>query len=358
VKICLVGGTEAHRGGLEAFCDRAMAAVAAARPDWTMVPFATGTAYRPLASLLALPAQFLALRRAARGWDLAWVQVSNLPEACYVLLARMAGLPVLATPHFGANARLQTQGWRRRACRWLLGRAGVLGLLFDGQADEIALPPHVPAQTLGTFLPAASFAHQAAAPRADGPLRLIHAARFSADKGSLRMLELCAALRRAGVPFQAQLVGRGDAATMAQMHEAIARDDLSAQVELVGWLDEGGMQQALRHADVLVHLSSIDSFPLIALEALAADCLPLVYPMAGVVTMVAAMGGMVAEAADPVASAVAQLTATNAQDLHRHAADAGARTRAAYAWPVMVDRLEALARAALDRQAGDPHPSR
>jgi hypothetical protein len=41
------------------------------------------------------------------------------------------------------------------------------------------------------------------------------------------------------------------------------------------------MQQALREADVLVHLSTIDSFPLIVLEALAAGTLPLVFPMAG-----------------------------------------------------------------------------
>jgi glycosyltransferase involved in cell wall biosynthesis len=71
---------------------------------------------------------------------------------------------------------------------------------------------------------------------------------------------------------------------------------------LIGWLDEGAMQEALREADVLVHLSTIDSFPLIVLEALAAGTLPLVFPMAGVEAMLARLDGMVVDAADPVAS--------------------------------------------------------
>jgi hypothetical protein len=80
-----------------------------------------------------LPWQLVALRRALRGCDLAWVQVSNLPEACFVVLARLAGSRVLVTPHFGANSKLVTHRVVRPLVRMLLGRAHRIALLFAGR---------------------------------------------------------------------------------------------------------------------------------------------------------------------------------------------------------------------------------
>lgn len=350
MRICLIGGSPAQPGGLEAFCERVVAA-AAQDGDLAIRAFPTDTAYRPLRAMALLPWQLVALRRALRGCDLAWVQVSNLPEACFVVLARLAGSRVLVTPHFGANSKLVTHRLVRPLVRMLLGRAHRIALLFAGQEAEIALPGRVPVSVLGSFLPAQAFASDRRVARG-GPLQLIHAARFSAAKGTLRMLAVCARLARAGVPFRARLVGRGDPGTMAQIDRMIEDEGLGSSVELIGWLDEGAMQQALREADVLVHLSTIDSFPLIVLEALAAGTLPLVFPMAGVEAMLAGLDGMVVDAADPVASGVALLTAGPPDALRARGKAVGKAARAAFGWPAMLDRLRGIAAATLERPAG------
>lgn len=353
MRIGLIGGSPAQPGGLEAFCERVVAA-AAQDGDLAITMFPTDTAYRPLRSMALLPWRLVALRRALRGCDLAWVQVSNLPEACFVVLARLAGSRVLVTPHFGANSKLVTHRVVRPLVRMLLGRAHRIALLFAGQEAEIALPGRVPVSVLGSFLPAQAFVSGASGAEAvpGAPLRLIHAARFSAAKGTLRMLAVCARLARAGVPFRARLVGRGDPGTMAQIDRMIEDEGLGGSIELIGWLDEGAMQQALREADVLVHLSTIDSFPLIVLEALAAGTLPLVFPMAGVEAMLAGLDGMVVDAADPVASGFALLTAGPPDDLRARGEAVGKASRAAFGWPAMLDRLRAIASAMLERPPG------
>ncbi|GMM61915.1 glycosyltransferase family 4 protein [Novosphingobium pituita] len=355
MRICLIGGSPAQPGGLEAFCDR-VAAAARGADDLAITQFSTNTAYRPLRSMALLPWRLVALRRALRGCDLAWVQVSNLPEAYYVVLARLAGGRVLVTPHFGANSKLVTHRVVRPVVHALLGRAHRMALLFAGQEAEIGLPVRVPVSVLGSFLPANAFVAGGQAV-SGAPLRLIHAARFSAAKGTLRMLEVCARLARAGVPFRARLIGRGDPETMAQIERMIAAEGLGASVELTGWLDEAALQQALREADVLVHLSMIDSFPLIVLEALAAGTLPLVWPMAGVEAMLEGVaglegrGGMVVDPADPVSSGFALLTTGSPDELRARGEAVGKAARATFGWPAMLDRLRTIAAATLERPA-------
>lgn len=350
LRVCVVGGTPAHRGGLEAFCERAVAALEAHAPRVDACTLPTGTAYLRPRNLWRIGAGLGALAGKRHEIDLAWLQVSNLPDLLYLALARMLGIRVLATPHFGANSRLQRQGWRRAICRAMLGRADLVGLLFESQGSEIALP-RVETMTIGTFLPLAAFAQEdLAAVPAGRPLGLVHAARFSAEKGSFAMLELCAALRDRGIPFQAQLIGRADEPTMAAIRARIADAGLDAYVALSGWLDEGATQAALRRADVLVHLSSIDSFPLIVLEALAAGTLPVIRDMVGGRHMVDRLGGHVVDGDRAVADACDWIGGLGLPALREEGAMARARTRAAYGWPGIVAGLEqAFRRAARAR---------
>lgn len=351
MRLCLIGGTPSHPGGLEAFCDRARAALASATPPTDVDLIATNTAYRGARALLDLPVALVRLRRLARTHDVAWVQVSNLPDAFYVALARIAGMRVLATPHFGANSAVQQKVLRRGLVRWLVGRADGILLLFRGQGEEITLP-NLPTTVLGTFLPQSALRDGEAdetVQRRPRHLRLLHAARFSAEKGTFHMLALCARLRAAHIPFEARLVGRSDPATMDSIAEAIRQAGLEDVVEQIDWLDEAEMQQQLRSADVLVHLSAIDSFPLIVLEALAADCLPVVLPMAGARDMVEAMGGLLADPADPAGSAFDRLAELTPDQVRAKGRAAGAKTRREYGWPVMVQRVLTSCQQALDR---------
>lgn len=346
MRLCIVGGSPSNPGGLEAFCARAVTAFRQTAPQVAVDFIPTESSYiRPRGLLRMIGcARTVVLRR--KRYDVVWVQVSNMAECLFVLLARALGLRVLATPHLGANSRMQTIPWVRRTLTAMLGRAHGIGLLFSGQEREIALPAHLPQTVIGTFLPEHVFRPLPAPcaqeqpvpdpPEQAAPLRLIHAARFSEAKGSLLMLDLCARLKREGVPFAAKMVGRGDPAIMAQIERTIAQANMAQEVTLVNWLDEDGIAAALREADVLVHLSSIDSFPLIVLEALAADTLPIVRPMAGGLAMVTALGGYAARDTDPVESAFEWLSATPLADLREQRHAAGKRAREAYDWGKVV----------------------
>lgn len=346
IRLCIIGGSPSHPGGLEAYCDRASEAFRRHAPRALVALFPTEAAYANYRGLRRMIrcARALVMRR--DDFDLAWVHVSCLAEALFVPLARAVGWTVLVTPHFGATSRLETVGWVRRLRLALMGRAHGTGLLFSGQDDEISLPPHLQRHVIGTFLPAQAF-ELAPAPAADAPLRLIHAARFSAAKGTLLMLDLCGQLKHAGIPFSASLVGRGDAAVMQEIAAKIVGNRMTDQVALIDWLDADGIAAALRKADILVHLSAIDSFPLIVLEALAADTLPIVRPMAGSLSMVRTCGGYATSEDQPATDACAWLADKDLDQLRHEGREAGQRARAAYGWSRIVnaalDALEAVA---------------
>lgn len=335
VRLCIIGGSPSHPGGLEAYCERALDAFRQHAPAIDVSLFPTEAAYvddRGLARMMRC-AKALVARRGE--FDFAWVQVSSLAEALFVPLARALGWTVLVTPHFGGTSRLETRGWVRRLRLAIMARAHGVGLLFAGQDKEISLPSHLPRHVVGTFLPAQAFATPPA-PAADKPLALIYAARFSAAKGSLLMLDLCGRLKNAGIPFSARLVGRGDPSVMEAISRKITENRMADQVSVIDWLDADGIAKALREADVLVHLSAIDSFPLIVLEALAADTLPIVRPMAGSLSMVRSFGGHSTEDEQPDADAYGWLAGKDLYQLRREARDAGKRARVAYGWPKMV----------------------
>ncbi|EJL28312.1 glycosyltransferase [Novosphingobium sp. AP12] len=128
---------------------------------------------------------------------------------------------------------------------------------------------------------------------------------------------------------------------MKRMREMIAASDLESEVEMVDWLSEADMQQALRDADVLVHLSAIDSFPLIVLEALACGTLPIIRNMAGAKHMVTKLGGHVVANARAVADACEWISSLDKESLREQQAQARIRTRATYGWPTVVSALSA-----------------
>lgn len=340
MRLCILGGAGQQRGGLEAYCERAEAAIRCHATDLAVVHMRTDSAYLAPGRIGRFIARLMDAWRARKACDLVWLQVSNLPDLAFILVVRAARKPLLVTPHFGANSRLQTSGWRRALCRWALGFADRLGLLFDDQAREISLPDGPPRETVGTFLPAAAFAHRDPAdPQELATLGLIHAARFSEGKGSFAMIDVCATLRDRGIAFSARLVGHADPHTMDRLRRSIADKGLSAQISITPWLDERDMHEALRRADVLVHLSRLDSFPLIVLEALAAGALPLISSMRGADSMVASFGGHVVTQSAAAEAAAAWIAGTPLEELRTQGELARQRVQEALGWQRIVRTL-------------------
>ncbi|MFD1949578.1 glycosyltransferase family 4 protein [Sphingomonas arantia] len=339
--LCIVGGTPTSRGGVEIFTERADAAVALCRPDWRLTTLPAQTAFlRParFPGFLRALATFVRAARRDRV-DLLWLQACNLPDLTYLLLARLLRVRVLVTPHLGANSQLQRTAPLRHILRHLLARADRLALLFDGQDREIALPPHVPRSVIRTLLPRGALRPAAPMPDRGPAIRLIHAARLSEGKGSFRFVALCAELKRRGLPFIAQLVGTADEPTTARLRADIAAADLGPAFTWAGWMAEAPLLEQLRAADVLVHLSVLDSYPLIVLEAMASGALPLVTDMAGMAAMVAHGDGHVVPDDNAVTAAADWLWAQDPVALRRRGVALGHRVRTDYDWPACVATL-------------------
>jgi glycosyltransferase involved in cell wall biosynthesis len=340
----VLGGSLHHPGGVEAFCDRAAAAVSSRSGKWQAEWWPTDTAYF---SRQRLPAVREAWRR-VKGLgpdDLVWLQWSTLLDLLFLFRLRLRGVPVMVTPHLGSRSRLQRSPVLRRLSARLLARANRIGLLFDGQETEIALPAAVRRSTIGTFLPEEALTQPAAA-KADKPLHLIHAGRLSAEKGAFRMVELCAALRDRQLPFSAQIIGSAEPSVVAALAVAIEEAGLAPSLTLSGWMDGPALRQALAQADVLVHLSELDSFPLIVLEALAAGAIPIVAEMAGASAMVRRYDGFVTPASR-IAAAADWLVGEGGETLRRRGARASVAVREDYAWRTIVHQLERAAEAVL-----------
>jgi len=340
-RLCIVGGSTRTPGGVEIFCARALQAVQTHWPECDVLWVPADSGHLNPARLPGFLRALQSFRRANRvPIDILWLNVANLPDLLFVLLAKSLGVRVLVTLHLGANSRLQRNRVLRRLCRSLVARADRVALLFDGQDAEIDLPATVPRSTIRTFLPPESFVPPGA-PATEPCLRLIHAGRLSEGKGSLAIVDLCAALDRAGVAFTARIIGRGDEALMQDLYARIEANGLTSRITLSDWLDGPALIAALAQADILVHLSRLDSFPLIVLEAMAAGTIPIAVDMAGVRTMTGRYDGHLVAPEAAVAEAETWLEANSLGDLRQRGAAMGARVREDYSWAACVATLTA-----------------
>lgn len=336
--LIVVGGSPDHRGGVEAYCERATSAIRRHRPDLACFWLPTHSYRLKPGGISRFARQLLRLWQSAGRQSTVWLNLSNLPDLCFAVVARAAGARLVLTTHLGANSRLQRQG-PLRTLRLAGSRlAHHLLLLFDGQDLEIALPAGHSRSTVGTFLPEAALAPPAL-PARPGPLRLIHAGRLSPEKGSLRFIELYGALTVRGIAVQAMLIGRPDPGFDRQLTAAIAHHDPDGRIERRDWLDETALNAALRDADILVHLSELDSFPLIVLEAMAADTMPMVIDMAGVRTMLGDHPGYVARPDTPLDQLADWIAEQDPDTIRRDAAVAGVAVRLERGWAACVERL-------------------
>jgi glycosyltransferase involved in cell wall biosynthesis len=333
MRLLILGGSPAHRGGVETFCARASEALKLRAPQIAVTRVATGTAYFKLANV---PALFAGLARLARfragGRGLVWLQYVNLPDLGYLLAARLLGLKVVVTPHLGKNWRSERNRILRTVSHMLLCLADRMALLAKTQEQEIVLPKRVPRSLIRTFLPAEVLEHRITTPPRARHLRLLHASRLSEAKGSFLMIDVCAKLRDAGIAFSARIVGAAEEDIYARLRAAITDQKLDAQVELVGWVPPCALPDYLRDADILIHLSQIDSYPLIVLEAQASGMLPVAMDLAGARDMIETYDGTIVSALRPVDEAADFLIHADPADLRRRGAHEASRVRSDFAW--------------------------
>lgn len=142
------------------------------------------------------------------------------------------------------------------------------------------------------------------------PLRLICVARLVPKKGLDHQLKIYAALRDAGVAFEARIVGDGP--LDVQLAALTARLDLDAHVKFLGRLEQSGVLEQLAWADVLLHTGIIapsgdrDGLPNVIPEAMAAGVLVVTSPVSATTEAVQQeRTGLVADVDFPLAWQVA-----------------------------------------------------
>ena len=236
----------------------------------------------------------------------------------------------------------------------MLRLAHGIALLSESQAEELALPPSVPRFRILTFLPQALSGSEESRPRADGLLRLVHAARLSKLKGSFMFVTTCALLKRAGVHFHARLIGTCDEKTKSALMTAIHEADLDNEIHFVGSLSEAELLHELSQADVLIHLSQIDSFPLILLESIGCGVFPICWNLPGPRQITQTYCGTLVQGTEAARDAHDFLLRQDIHRLRERAYAAGRQLRLDYDWSHCVAACELAFSAAAGRTVVAP----
>lgn len=341
-RVLIVGGSSDIQGGIEAFCDRSTTALGL-HGGWQIERIAADTAYLTIRGLPNFFRGAVQLFRARHQRpDCVWLQYGTLPDLGYLLLAKLLGMRVMVTPHLGLNWRSQTDPVLRTLGGWLLRLADRLALISKTQEIELNLPAKVPRSLIRNFLPneilTAPLPDNTAAART---IELIHSGRLSSGKGSFLVIDLCERLRDAGVPFTARITGGADKATFDRLAAMIAAARLEDHVQVLGRISEEALFEHLRRSDVLIHLSTIDSYPLIVLEAMASSVVPVCLELAGARDMVETYGGHIVGKQRSVDDAARWLEAQDLDTLRATGERLAGRVRSDYDWSRCARALDA-----------------
>ena len=339
MNILIVGGTPAHRGGVEQFCNRACEALSEIGGHRVEHIYSHGAYLRPQ-SLPAFIGSILGLVvKRGRRCDCVWLQYASFPDLVFLLMSRLLGFTVLVTPHLGSNWTSQTNVAMRWLTKKLLAASSGIGLLSATQAEELALPASPPRFELFTFLPRELPRRPATRPDSHR-LRLVHAGRLSTGKGSFLFLDVCAILHRAGLTFEASLIGSCDATTRSKLRSEIERAGLETSLDLMGPLPEAELLEQLTAADILVHLSQIDSFPLIVLESIGCGVFPVCKDLPGARLITKSYCGHIIYGSDEAEQTAQFIIKADPERLRTSARTASVQLKEDFGWSNCVDAAE------------------
>ncbi len=117
-------------------------------------------------------------------------------------------------------------------------------------------------------------------------LRIGMVGRLHPGKGQGVLVEACAGLARAGLPFSCTIIGDEfitpleDLGYKKQLTEMIAAQGLSNQVQLTGFIQDASA--ALSSFDIIALPSFEESFGMALLEGMAAGCVPIATDVGGI----------------------------------------------------------------------------
>jgi glycosyltransferase involved in cell wall biosynthesis len=149
--------------------------------------------------------------------------------------------------------------------------------------------------------------------REPGPVRLLFLSNLFPFKGLGVLLEASGRLKRAQIPFRLDVVGAsvGEGNRFRALAES---SGIGREVRFLGPLDGADKWAALHEADIFVHPSLDDAFPLVVIEAMHAGCAVVASDVGGIPEMLASTGVIVP--AGSVAALTDALTEL-IQDPHR-----------------------------------------
>jgi colanic acid/amylovoran biosynthesis glycosyltransferase len=190
------------------------------------------------------------------------------------------------------------------------------------------------------------------------PLRLICVARLVAKKGLNRQMAIYAALRQAGLPFEARIVGDGPLEASLRLQAQTL--GVGGQVQFLGRLPQEKVWEQLAWADVLLHTGVVapsgdrDGLPNVIPEAMAAGVLVVTSPVSATTEAIEQeRTGLVADVDLPLAWQVAlQRLATDDELAERLRSAARRWVEENYNAHRNTDRLVACFREAME--AGGP----
>lgn len=306
MKLLIVGGSPSHAGGVEAFCSRASEAINL-RPGYQAEWLPTNTAYlRPRSVPQMLRSLAVFWRRRREDWSAIWLQYVNIADLVFLVVARMAGMKVIVTPHLGTNWISTRIPFLNYVSCAVLSLSSKLAYLSETQLSELKLPSQVQRCRIRTFLPKSIGTGQLGAePKSGkGAIKLIHAGRLSRGKGTYLFIDVCARLKLNNFPYVAEIIGSCEEATRTELKDLIHQNGLQDRVVLYQAMQEEDLMKKLAGADVLVHLSVMDSFPLIVLESIAAGLYPVCIDLPGARSMTEDYCGQVVGSANAVQAVV------------------------------------------------------
>jgi glycosyltransferase involved in cell wall biosynthesis len=118
------------------------------------------------------------------------------------------------------------------------------------------------------------------APRPPGPVRLLCVGRLTPAKGQMLLMQACADLMRAGLPFELTLIGDGP--DRPGLEAAVQSGGLQNQVRFAGSLNQPQVRAELARSDVFVLPSLAEGIPVVLMEAMASGVPCVTTPVNGI----------------------------------------------------------------------------
>jgi glycosyltransferase involved in cell wall biosynthesis len=120
-------------------------------------------------------------------------------------------------------------------------------------------------------------------------LQILYLSTYARNKGVLVFVDALKEIKRQGYNFEARLVGAPSDLTIEFLNKLINDQDLSDCVKIIGPRYGDDKKNELKNADIFVHPTFNDCFPLVLLEAMQ-NSLPVVSTIEGAISDIVVEG--------------------------------------------------------------------